>query len=93
MNNFFADHFYEKYQYLTQCSPGHPFRRQVRGQYVEFTDLEDLINYLKTSDEAIYMWSDTEDLIVLADMYQIKIKIITAKGEDDENPTINWIDR
>ena len=37
------------------------------------------------------MWSDSEDLTVLADMYQIRIKIITTKGETDENPTVNWI--
>ena len=24
-------------------------------------------------------------------MFQIKIKIITSKGHDDENPTVNWI--
>ena len=32
MNIFFADHWYEKYQYLTQCSPGHPFVRKVKGK-------------------------------------------------------------
>ena len=24
-------------------------------------------------------------------MYQVNIKIITTKGEADENPTVNWI--
>ena len=24
-------------------------------------------------------------------MYQIKIKIITTKGQNDSNPTVNWI--
>ena len=91
MNNFFADHFYENYQYLTQCSPGYPFRRRVKGQIVEFIEPEELIKYLKSSEDAKYMWSDSEDLTVLADMYQIKIKIIRTKGEEDENPTINWI--
>ena len=37
------------------------------------------------------MWSDSEDLSVIADLYQIKIKIITTKGKDDKNPTVNWI--
>ena len=91
MNNFFADHFYEKYQYISQCSPGHPFERQVKGQIIKFTDPEDLIKYLKTSEDANYMWSDSEDLAVLSDMYQMRIKIITTKGEKDENPTENWI--
>ena len=37
------------------------------------------------------MWSDCEDLVVIADMYQMCIKIITTKGTYDDNPTINWI--
>ena len=37
------------------------------------------------------MWTDSEDLGIIADMYQVKIKIITTKGEGDENPTVNWI--
>ena len=55
MNHFFADHFYEKYQYLTQCSPGHPFERLVKGQIVKFTEPEDLIRYLKTSEDTKYI--------------------------------------
>ena len=81
-----------KYHNLTQCSPGHPFKRKVKGKEEEFTDPEELIKYLKTSDDAMYMWSDSEDLKILADMYQIRIKIITTKGTHDENPTVNWID-
>ena len=37
------------------------------------------------------MWTDIEDLVLISDMYQIKIKIITTKGETDENPTLTWI--
>ena len=36
------------------------------------------------------MWSDSEDLAVLADMSQIKVKVITI-GHDDNKPTVNWI--
>ena len=43
------------------------------------------------SEEASYMWSDSEDLAIIADMYQIKIKVITSKGAGDKNPTENWI--
>ena len=31
------------------------------------------------------------DLCVIADMYQIIIKVITTKGSGDKNPTVNWI--
>jgi hypothetical protein len=78
MNHFFADHWYQNYQYLTQCSPGYPFRRQVKGKEEKFTDPEELIKYLKSSDDAMYMWSDSEDFKVLADLYQMRIKIITT---------------
>ena len=37
------------------------------------------------------MWCDSEDLSIIADMYQINIKIITTKGRNDKNPTVNWI--
>ena len=58
---------------------------------VVFDDPEKLINWLKSSNEAIYMWSDSEDLVIIADMYQMCIKIITSRGENDEKPTVNWI--
>ena len=91
MNAFFAKHFYKKYQYKTPCSVETPFRRKVGSKMVVFDDPEKLINWLKSSNEAIYMWSDSEDLVIIADMYQMCIKIITSRGENDEKPTVNWI--
>ena len=58
---------------------------------MEYTDPEELIKYLKTSDDAAYMWSDSEDLSIIADMFQIKIKVITVKGPNDKKPTVNQI--
>ena len=37
------------------------------------------------------MWSDSEDLAVISDMYQLEIKIITTKGDMDKNPIVNRI--
>ena len=91
MNIFWANHYYEKYQYITPCSLETPFRRNVKGKIIEFTDSEELIKFLKTSEDASYMWSDSEDLAVIADMYQMRIKIVTTKGLSDTNPTENWI--
>ena len=91
INAFFAKHFYKKYQYKTPCSVETPFRRKVGSKMVVFDDPEKLINWLKSSNEAIYMWSDSEDLVIIADMYQMCIKIITSRGENDEKPTVNWI--
>ena len=91
MNIFFSNHWYNRYQYLSQCSPKHPFERRVKGEKISYTDPIKLIEYLKNSDDAEYMWSDSEGLAIIADMYQIKIKIITTKGMHDDKPTENWI--
>ena len=66
-------------------------RRNCKGEIVKFTDPELLIKYLKTSEDAMYMWSDGEDFAVIADMYQVRIKNITTKGTSDETPSENWI--
>ena len=66
--------------------------RKVKEENKSFTDPDELIKYFKTSeDAALYMWSDSEDFAILADMYQINIKVITTKGLMDEHPTVNWI--
>ena len=91
MNLFFADQFYEKYQYITSCSPESPFQRNIKGKIIQFTDPEELVKFLRTSDDAQYMWSDSEDLAIIADMYQLCIKIITINRRNDGKPTVNWI--
>ena len=88
INLFWANHFYRKYQYITPCTQDTPFKRNINGKIFEFTDPEVLIEFLKTSDEAQYMWSDSEDLAILADMYQLRIKVVTTNRE---KPTVNWI--
>ena len=91
MNIFMARHFDYKYKFKTQCSPEYPFERKVGGGgKVSFTDPQELCRYLSKSEESMYMWTDSEDLAVLSDMYQIKIQIITNRGPNKE-PTINWI--
>ena len=86
-----AKHWNVRYKDITQCSPGNPFTRKLGNQNVIFTDPDKPIEFLIKSEKAAYMWTDSEDLAVLSDMYQIKIKIITSRGEDDENPTVNLI--
>ena len=91
MNIFFVKHWDRRYKFISQCSAGHPFKRKVKNGSVEFTDPEKLLNYLQHCADADFMWSDSEDLAIIADMFQINIKIITTKGSKDENPTTNWI--
>ena len=92
MNRFFARHWEKRYKYLTQCSENHPFVRKIGGGgHVSFTDPLKLIRYLETSEEAMYLWTHSEDFAIISDMYQVKIKIISVNGEDDNNPTVSWI--
>ena len=65
--------------------------RKVKGRTVKFTDPVELIQYLNNSHDAAFMWTDSEDLKVLADMFQVRIKIISTKGPDDKMVTVNWI--
>ena len=37
------------------------------------------------------MWSDSEDLAVIADMFQVRIKVITSYGNEGATPTVNLI--
>ena len=90
MNKFLSEH-YENYKNIFPCSEEEPFVRQLKGEVVIFKDPEKLKSFLQSSQEAGYLWSDSEDLKILADLYQIKIKTITIKGPTDKNPVVNWI--
>ena len=46
---------------------------------------------MKESEEAAFIWTECEDLVVLTDMYQIRIKVITTKGPDDKTVSASWI--
>ena len=92
MNTFFVEHYYRKYQYICPCSKETPFVRQTKNGLVKFTDIEQLFIFLLSSNyESVYMWSDSVDLAVISDMYQLKIKVITTRGSEDKAPTVNWV--
>ena len=91
MNMFQAEHWFRRYQYITPCSPERPFERRLKGGIVSFTEPEKLLRFLKSSEDAAFMWSDSEDLAVVSDLFQINIRIITMKNSEDKNPTENFI--
>ena len=69
-----------------------PFVRKSReGGEASFTDPAELIKYVKVSEAAAYMWCDSIDLTIIAEMYQIIIKIISTKRTMDKNPIVNRI--
>ena len=92
MNQFAADHFnHGRYKFIFNCSPENPYIRKLGDGEIKFTVLSELLEFLKTSENGAFMWTENEDLAILSDLYQIRIKIITTKGEDDKNVTENWI--
>ena len=91
MNIFMSKLWDRHYKYKTQCSDGHPFIRKIGDSEIRFTNPEELKEFLLKSEDASYMWSDSEDLCVISDMFQIRIKVITSRGINDEDPTANWI--
>ena len=89
MNNFIADrwHFY-------QNKIAFPYVRKigVKGEYARFEigEEEEFRQFLR-SKKAAFLWTDSEDLHVMANMYQMQIKVITSKGPEDSQPTVNMI--
>ena len=52
MNLFMVKHWKTRYQYLTQCSPGHPFVRKHKDGDVSYDDPDELLEFLKTSTKS-----------------------------------------
>ena len=67
-----------------------PYVRQVgvKGDTVTFEvgEENEFLGFLRTKKAAL-LWTDSEDLQLLANLYQMSIKIITTKGDQDQNPT------
>ena len=92
MNLFAAEHHNQgRYKFIFNCSPETPYIRKLGDGVVKFTVLSELIEFLKKSEKAAFMWTENKDLAILSYLYQINIKIITTKGESDKNVTENWI--
>ena len=53
---------------------------------------EELFEFFLNSDEGAYMWRGHEDIVALSNMYQVKITVITIRGVDDDEPSVNVIE-
>ena len=71
-----------------------PYERKVgvQGKVVKFQEGQekDFLSFLR-SEDAPYLWVDSEDIQVIANLYQISIKVISIKDDDDPNPTVNFV--
>ena len=47
--------------------------------------------FLQANPKATHLWADFEELLAVANLYQIDIKVITTKGPEDINPTVKTI--
>ena len=79
------ENYKEKYDF--------PYSRQIGalGEWVYFENSKKFLEYLKNNSKADFLWTDSQELHIVANLYQVDIKIITTKGLEDKNPTINMI--
>ena len=59
-----------------------PYSRQVgvQGKVVHFNTMDEYLEYLTTSDDAVVLWTGFEELLAIANMFQMKIKVITISN-------------
>ena len=84
----------DRFQCQVSSQVSFPYVRQVgvKGETVTFEvgEENEFLGFLRTKKAAL-LWTDSEDLQLLANLYQMSIKIITTKGDQDQNPTVNWV--
>ena len=78
---------------LNSSKVGFPYRRQVgvKGEWANCENADEYLYFLRNNPKAVYLWADSEELLAMANLYQIDLKIITSRGPDDANPTMNII--
>ena len=62
----------------------------MKGKRVKFDNPDQYLKYLRGPESAL-LWSDSKELLAIANLYQIEIKVITTKGPEDPNPTLNTV--
>ena len=67
-----------------------PYKRQVgvSGQWVEFHEEKELLEYLKSSTDVSHLWADSQELQAMANIYQIQIKVLSVMVNDQEIPRV-----
>ena len=85
------NHMERKFPFYSQ-KISFPYERQVgvAGKTVRFDNSEEYLQYLR-SNEAHLLWPDAEELIAIANLYQMDIRVITTKGPEDPEPTMATI--
>ena len=70
-----------------------PYKREVgvKGNWAIFQESKDFLNFISNDPEAAFLWTDSEDIHAIANLYQIEIKVITISNDDDPDPRTNTI--
>ena len=79
------EYYQQKYEF--------PYNRQVgdKGEWVGFENSKELLEFLQNNSKADFLWTDSQELHAVSNLYKVDIRIITTRGPDDKNPTINQI--
>ena len=85
-------HITDRWSYYENKIP-FPYSRQVgvQGKWKKFKTPDEYLTYICNNAESELLWTDTEEIHAIANLYQINIKIITIKGKDDPKPTIKKV--
>ena len=86
INTHIADRFWDYYCHRVSF----PYKREIGtgGKSVEFSSPQEYLNFLKTNPDAKFLWSDNEELLAIANLYQMNINIIKTRGPEDRNPSM-----
>ena len=70
-----------------------PYKRQVgvNGDWVHFVEAAEFIEFISTNDGSAFLWTDSEEILAIANLYQINIKVITLRTKEDLDPVTSFI--
>ena len=70
-----------------------PYNRKVGNgnSEVNFDSHEEFLKFLKESPDSDFLWMDSEDLLAICNLYQLKIKVVSFKGPDDDNTNVTFV--
>ena len=70
-----------------------PFTREIGiGKQITCESEEQLLDFFLNSKDGAFMWRDNADFAAIANIYQVKIKIITVSHTGDENPIVTCVE-
>ena len=63
----------------------------MNGDWVHFVEAAEFIEFISTNDGSAFLWTDSEEILAIANLYQINIKVITLRTKEDLDPVTSFI--